>query len=141
MSGGRATVYRNKGSLYRQSGDICAVSIEGHSLTDNFYFELKHHKNLELPQFFVKGKGTLFRFWEKTQSEARYYHLRPVMIVRQNNYPILVITRRNSLPSRWMVYSKRFSLHLAHIKTSVFMLDDILASDYKPIERERINDA
>ena len=49
ISGGRATIAHRKGKVVRQGGDICAVSLEGHVLTNKWYIENKHVKKMEAP--------------------------------------------------------------------------------------------
>lgn len=94
ISGGRATFAAQKGTLLNsQAGDICAVAPEGASLTSRFFIELKHRASLDLEGFVVRHKGLLFRFWRKTISQSAQFELEPMMIVRQNFTPDLVITR------------------------------------------------
>lgn len=98
MSGGRATIAAAKGKdLRRQAGDITAVAPEGHALTDKFFVETKHYTDLAIGSFFVKGKGILAKFWVKACKEAARYEKQPLMIVRQNNMPILVIVKAGTL--------------------------------------------
>lgn len=97
MSGGRATVTRKRGSLVRQAGDITAVMPEGHKLTDRWYIECKHYKSIDLPQFIIGGHGHLAKWWARTRSEARLYGKVPVLIAKQNGWPILLVCPRGSL--------------------------------------------
>ena len=97
ISGGRATVARRKGKMVRQGGDICAVSPEGHIFTDRWFVECKHVRNLELGKFLVKGTGDLATFWHKAGDEARRDAKEPMIIAKQNGWPVLVITRPNML--------------------------------------------
>jgi len=91
MSGGRATVTRRTGQAVRQAGDICAVAAEGHVLTDRWFVELKHYRDLQLDRFLLQGTGILTRFWDKAREEARSHDKMPVLIVRQNGWPELLI--------------------------------------------------
>lgn len=86
MSGGRATVKRGQ---VRQAGDITAVAPEGHVLTDVFFIECKAYKTLTL-DCFIKWKGTLIDFWDVAVNEAHKYGKIPMLIVKRNNWPILV---------------------------------------------------
>ena len=88
MSGGRATV---KKGLVRQAGDITAVAPEGHVLTNAFYLELKHLKDISLDNL-LTGKGALINIWHKTVLEAAKYDRIPVLIFRQNRWPICFVT-------------------------------------------------
>jgi hypothetical protein len=108
MSGGRATQSFKRGDvLRRQAGDITAVAPEGHVLTDQFYIELKHLKNLAMMSFVVSNSGALQREWVKTIKQAHRFGRIPMMIVKQNNYATLVLVagsmyrpRTNPLVSR-----------------------------------------
>lgn len=93
MSGGRATVAHKKGQVVRQAGDITAVSPEGHSLCSRYYIECKHYKDLDIQSFFLTGKGLLAKFWKTTVREAKKHGRYPVLIVRQNRVPDLVLAR------------------------------------------------
>lgn len=98
MSGGRATVRNRKGNIQvRQSGDITAVAPEGYEFADTWYVELKHVKKLALDQFCIKGTGPLANYWKIAMREAKRYNKEPMIIARQNGWPILVITRRGML--------------------------------------------
>jgi len=130
MSGGRATVFKKKGSLFRQSGDICSVAPEGNDLTNKFYFELKFYKSLDFAAFFVKGKGVLGAFWQKTQNEARSYGLKPVLIVKQNWMPVLWVAKRSHMPEHWMRNTRIFRVDVVHMHCSIFRFHDIVTSEY-----------
>lgn len=95
ISGGRATVAHRKGKLVRQAGDLTAVSPEGHALTDRWYIECKNVKDIQLLKFLVKGFGLLARFWNKCQQEASRYNRDPVIIFKQNGWPVLLMARRD----------------------------------------------
>lgn len=85
MSGGRATVAKG---LVRQSGDITAVAPEGHILTDFLYIECKHLKNISFDSL-IKLNGPLLQIWHKTIAEADKYNKHPVLIFRQNHWPVV----------------------------------------------------
>jgi hypothetical protein len=88
MSGGRATIA--KGAV-RQAGDITAVAPEGHILTDVLYMELKFLKDISLDGL-LKGNGNLLAIWLKTCVEATKYQKTPVLIFKQNHYPVIFTT-------------------------------------------------
>lgn len=90
ISGGRATVAKRKGKVVRQDGDICTVSPEGHVLTDVWFLECKHVRKLDLEQFLIQGHGLLATFWKKAVKQAGAKN--PIIIAKQNRWPILVIT-------------------------------------------------
>lgn len=94
MSGGRATVARKRGELVRQSGDITAVTPEGHDLTDKFFIELKHYNDLNLLGSMLHFRGRLAKFWNKCVSEANYYGRIPILIALEDRKPTLIVTNR-----------------------------------------------
>lgn len=93
LSGGRATVQHRRGVTNRQAGDICSVSPEGHALTDTFFIECKHVRQLKLESFLLTNKGLLAKFWKVAQKEATKHSRAPMIIAKQNNAPAFVITR------------------------------------------------
>ena len=134
LSGGRATVARKRGELVRQAGDICAVSPEGHSLTDIYYIECKHYKDLRLDSF-VFGKGPLATFWAETVTQANHYEKKPMLITKSNNVPVLVLTRDRTNSGRLGVFvDMTFGIKpLAIIgNAAIRKFDDILATKYEP---------
>lgn len=96
MSGGRATVARKSGKVVRQAGDICATTPEGHVLTDAWYLECKSYKQIDFAQFVLSDTGKLAQWWKRAKSEARHYGKEPVLIVKQNGWKPLVISRVGS---------------------------------------------
>lgn len=92
LSGGRSTRRHSKGeNVNVQLGDICAVHPTGHPLTDKWYVECKHYRNLHLTSFMLTYSGPLASFWTKAQSEAEKYNRLPMLIAKQNNYPCFVL--------------------------------------------------
>jgi Holliday junction resolvase len=129
MSGGRATVrHRSSGGkvALRQSGDITAVSPEGHKLTDRFFIECKHVKDLQLIRFFVEHEGgpnSLMGFWRIAGAEAKKYGKLPLIIARQNNVtPIVVLPSIAELGSPWVQWTQ-----LAGAGCKVCRLDDLIS--------------
>lgn len=92
MSGGRATVAHRKGKDVRQCGDLCAVGPEGHAFCAQFFVEIKHVKKLALDQFLIKGTGPLANYWRIVLREAKKHARHPMLIARQNGWPIIVLT-------------------------------------------------
>lgn len=91
MSGGRATMF----SDVRQCGDICAVAPEGAAFCDMFFAENKHYKDLQITSWLLTGKGHLAQFWEETWDQAGIHHRRPLLIFRQNAFPIMFLYPAN----------------------------------------------
>jgi hypothetical protein len=107
MSGGRATVH---GTDVRQSGDICAVAPEGHVLTDEYFIECKHYRDLQIARFVIEGKGILRRFWDVAKREAKRHDKTPVLICKQNNLPVFVVISRRVLKFETWLADVRFDL-------------------------------
>ncbi len=135
MSGGRATVAYKKGeTLTRQAGDITATSPEGHALTDLFYFELKHYKDLQIDSFLIKGVGNLAKFWRDTVNHAQKYKRNPVLIAKQNNMPTLVISQPGTISYfRCPILTQytRSPDPPIIIKTEIHLLSEVLKSAFK----------
>lgn len=90
-SGGRARVGLAKGDVFKaQAGDISSIALEGHPLVDNFMIECKHYKDLNLVQLITKNKGNLAGFWLQLWDDAREFDKLPMLIAKQNQYPILL---------------------------------------------------
>jgi hypothetical protein len=91
MSGGRATIHVRKGDLNRQAGDIASISPEGHKLTDKYFIECKHYRDLKIAKFLLLDEGPLAVFWKVANREARKHQREPMLIARQNNFPTIAI--------------------------------------------------
>ena len=127
MSGGRATVQAKKGiKNTTQAGDITCIDSLGSWLTNDFVIECKHYKKLELENFFVKQKGLLWRFWQQLRKLCRKLNKKPLLIVKQNNTPTLLITNEagkvnlNAMgaigSSRVIVYSNNREIHVGYFE-------------------------
>lgn len=126
MSGGRASRGHARGEvLRRQAGDICAVAPEGHVLTDEFYIELKHVKDLDAGSFFVTGKGRLAQYWLHTVEEAKRYDRAPMLIARQNFLSTIVVVRATGRLGRISPLATSWRL-----TALVYDLDEVLARPF-----------
>lgn len=75
----------------RHAGDISATSPEGHALTDVWYVECKAYRNLAIDSAFIKGTGSLIKFWDEAVAQASIYHKAPMLIAKQNQVPVIVL--------------------------------------------------
>lgn len=92
-SGNSATVMRKQGiDLNSYSGDICCVDPVGAVFASHFYFECKHYADLEWEKTFHAANGKIGTFWAKTYMEATSFSKEPLMMVRENRRPDLIIT-------------------------------------------------
>jgi hypothetical protein len=98
MSGGRATL-RLRQDLARiqinkaQSGDLTAISREAYDFAEALFIECKHYRDLGFARGFICQTGIVWNFWQRACKEAERHGKTPVLIARQNLYPVVVITR------------------------------------------------
>jgi hypothetical protein len=123
MSGGRATIHVKRGDKNRQAGDITAVAPEGHQFTDVFFAECKHVRNLDIASFFTKGIGRLAKFWAQAKKQAAQHDRRPMLIAKQNNQPVLVVTEGDTIAGQG-----GWACHRRHVR--VCTLDAMLRGSH-----------
>lgn len=63
----------------------------GIQLTGKFFLELKHRRDLNYETFILQYKGSIVTFWEKALRQAKEHGRVPMMIIRGNNKPTLMI--------------------------------------------------
>ncbi len=92
MSGGRATISMKKGEkLSNQSSDISSIHPLGHMLTSKFSIECKYYKDLYF-EYTVHGLNNDFDdWWLKITVEAKQHNKSPMMIVKQNYKPDMIV--------------------------------------------------
>lgn len=130
MSGGRATsAFKKRGQILRATGDIAAIAPEGHLLTDNWFIECKHYKNLEITRFLLHNAGTLAIFWAKAKEEAVNSKKAPVLIAKQNRIDTLLITDSKSCPLDHMDPACS-TIHGAH----VFLFEKVLSTKFAGLQ-------
>lgn len=97
MSGGRSTVAMKQGTkLAAQAGDVSSIDTLGHKFIQQFMVECKFYKSLDYAAL-IKGKGNLLTFWNRAYEDAREYHKQPILIAKQNNYPIVACMTRATI--------------------------------------------
>jgi len=93
MSGGRATLQLRQDIQNKaQSGDLTAISAEAYAFAEHHFIEAKHYRDLGFGRGFICETGTIWNFWQKACEQAVQHGKTPVLIARQNLYPIIVIT-------------------------------------------------
>lgn len=125
MSGGRATVARKQGKDVRQAGDITAVSPTGHSLTEAWYIECKFYRRVNLEGWAVNNTGKLKKWWRTCLNNAKHHERKPMLIVKQNGWPIFIVTRPGRL--------KQFATPqfcLTNRNVDVYLFEDVVKSYY-----------
>lgn len=124
MSGGRSTVARKKGEyLQTSTGDITAIHPLGTLLTDRFLIECKHVKNLHLHRFVTEQSGLLAEFWEKVCQQAIDHRKKPILICKQNQYPILLLIGEK------IVAKPRCTIH--KLKCYIYLFADVLGRKFE----------
>ena len=77
------------------AGDISATHPDGHRLTDNWYVECKHYRSLGIEGALIDGTGPLAKFWREACEQATAHKKLPMLIAKQNNTKVLLITPRS----------------------------------------------
>jgi hypothetical protein len=89
-SGGRYTIRKKSGKeTDNQEGDITATDFDYKFVSDNIYFELKNYKDANLWSIITESKGGIYEWWLDTKKKAASEEKIPVLVVKQNNKPIL----------------------------------------------------
>jgi hypothetical protein len=97
MSGGRATVARKSGKeLASQAGDLSPINEIGQPFINTFYIEIKYYRDLNYIGL-LTSKGHLYKFWQNTLTESAIYRKLPMLIARQNSYPVVVVLNRQGM--------------------------------------------
>jgi hypothetical protein len=99
MSGGRATLELKKDVLNQtQAGDISSIDMDSGWLTRDYMIECKHYNDLQFTSGFLSGTGNLYKFWTKLFKDAIARNKKPILIAKQNNRPIVMLTSPGSCP-------------------------------------------
>lgn len=131
MSGGRSTVAHKKGEVVRQAGDICAVTPEGHELTDHWYIECKFYRRVGLEAWIINNNGKMRKWWITCRMQAKRHERQPMLIVKQNGWPTLVITKVDAIQQ--LVVPEATILGRG---TDVTSFDKLLATSFKEFRED-----
>jgi hypothetical protein len=127
MSGGRATVKRGKGKANTtQCGDVSCIDARGQWLTDRFVISAKHVAELNITAGILKNIGKLAKFWTEVYEEARLAEKQPMLIARQNQYPVVVLIRPYALIGA-NIGSEKVRVTLPGWDAVVMLFDDMLS--------------
>jgi len=134
MSGGRATVKAKKGiSLHAQTGDITAIHPMGHFFTKLFMIECKHYRDIQwVPCLYERSSSAVRVFWLQLLKDSNSFCKAPMMIVRQNNYPNIVILDSTG---EEICINNRFQplLIIPKLQMKVYLLKDLLLLPFDEI--------
>lgn len=136
MSGGRSTVAMKKGEkLSSQAGDISSVDPRGHALIEEFVIECKTYKTLNYESM-IKGKGKLLEFWRIAKEEAFRYNKEPILIAKQNMYPIVACLTLKGVKRLGLL--KAVKLKVYDESMYIVLWDDFLAKAPTHLRRVRL---
>lgn len=120
MSGGRSTVAFKKGKkLAQQAGDISCIHPCGQKFIDRFFVECKAYKDLHFEGLLTE-KGSLVEFWNEARKQAVKYEKLPLLVARQNQFPVFVGLCSNGIVSLnlWncdSIIARGIDLHIVHL--------------------------
>lgn len=136
LSGGRATVALKKGqTLKRQSGDISSVGEGGHVLTNFWYLECKFYANLDILNFIFLGRGKLQKFWKTALKEAKRYDKLPMLIAKQNRFPIIVVVKADTLNDVLEGTPNIICVRRYKMNVDIYLFEDVMSLPFV-IEKE-----
>jgi len=100
LSGGRATLEFDRGLINKsQAGDISAIAREGLWLIDGYQIECKHYGDLQFMSGLLSNTGVLYGFWKSVVKDSSKHKKKPLLIAKQNNRPIIMLTLPGHSPS------------------------------------------
>lgn len=98
MSGGKATRMKAAGkTAASMAGDIIATDSIGERLLKDFMVECKFYKNLNLNGLLLGLESGINGFWKVALREAKAHGKIPLLIAKQNQFPIMVLTTEEGL--------------------------------------------
>lgn len=126
MSGGRATIQYKKGIINEtQQGDITSIDPLGALLTKQFVIECKFYEDLKISQSIIKGKGFLIEFWTELLLKCHGVKKEPILIAKQNLYPVLCLVTSVGAIKLKLDLSK--SLALVFSDAYIYTLESVLS--------------
>jgi len=91
-SGSRWTVRRKKGKTTTgQSSDITSTSSDSQLFIDFFSIECKAYKDINIWGL-IEGRGIIKEWWEKLCSECKEENKYPLLVLKQDYKPIIMLT-------------------------------------------------
>lgn len=138
QSGGRMTVRRQKGkdSDSTGAGDLSPLTVLGHKFLGEFTVECKHVKTLNITSGILTGKQELSLFWGQACRDAAHAGKRPILIAKQNRFPVLALLRTSDYSSFFGAVSDYEIARLFKLgrptapSVSMFYLAQLLRSPY-----------
>lgn len=138
-SGGRYTVRHCKNKRTEgQNGDITSTcSGISEDFLKLFSLELKHYKNINLWGLITNSKTGIISFWRQAEKQANSCSKIPLLIIRENNKPDLVISTEKFYNIVYLILRIEPTMitNLSEFETLfIWKLDQILNIDFKSIK-------
>lgn len=137
MSGGRATVAFKRGArLTATAGDISAIDPAGAILTNKFLVECKAYADFNFAGL-IKGLGKLYEFWEVAKAEAGRHNRFPMLIGKENNFPIVLCVTGDGANCLSLTRAT-CRAHFPQLQMYLHLYDQVLAQPFKIAKSERV---
>lgn len=134
-------MFKKRGEdLKHQAGDIVAVHPMGHALTNRFFIETKHYRDLQIDSFFLKQTGNLWKFWQKACKQAKSHKLIPLMIAKQNSMPTILLVNGIAL-TEIATYCDCVRIRGGN-PPNVYLFDEVLKTRFignRPVPKQRLS--
>lgn len=92
MSGGRATIGLRAGKKRdAQAGDISAIHSLGERLLNHVVVDTKWYGDIQFLGAVFNDRGRVYSWWHELLVHADSFGKKPMLIVRQNGYPVFVM--------------------------------------------------
>jgi len=124
MSGGRSTNRHRQGKKdATQAGDITCIHPAGAWLTEYFFLECKHVRNLQIQLGLLEGRGALATFWRIAVKDARKHGKHPMLIAKENRCRTLVVMSGKGLKAFSTFNGKHGRMLLSSLELGASLLD------------------
>lgn len=108
-SGARATNRFKQGKkTLNQDADITSVDSDGFQFIKKFSIECKFYKKFSLNHLIYKNNDDLSKWWLQASGDAERDNKHPLLILRQNNFPEIIIFE-------YLLYTSHFYDYLGKI--------------------------
>lgn len=136
-SGGIYTI--NEKTMYKNdAGDIKSIDVDSKAFTDYFIIECKSYEDINLWSIVTESNDLIGEWWDKLLIDCNLQEKTPLLIIKQDYKPILLITTERFSNKLNMVYGNEIKPKLIFYKNDKeihgFKLNDILKLNIKYIK-------
>lgn len=117
LSGGRATNLARFGKrAANQEGDLSPIHSKGEALTNLFWVECKHYRDLGFESSLMNGHGKLLKFWHELVKHSGLVGKMPMLICKQNRSKTWVVLDSKGLlllfarTPKWVVTNRGMNI-------------------------------